>query len=404
VSIPDRLFFHPRTLVLLLMVSLGGMLLWQWWSDPQRYVAMGMQGIRSGNGSDVERAAAGLKEVSTHRPHYQFLLAAMELQSGQTQSALRRLTTAMEHPDLAVDARVLAGQAAYELGAAGNAKVFWEEALRLYPESASAHRWLGVMYYDLGAMDNALAHLSVVSKLLPEDPRPDRLMGLINHDYQRPADAIRHYQQSLRRDPRQQDANDISLELAECQIMQREYAAALESLDRCAASPRKDRLQATCQMNLGELETAKSLAQRALESDPRDVEAIQLNSQLALIDGDLEKGVDLLRQAVTVDPYKHAVRTQLAQLLERMGRSEEAAKEVQEADQLQQRWQRFSDLQMDAINQPTNGEVRYEIGQLASQLGKPQLALTWYRAALAIDPTMAKAGEAALRLQRPQGE
>ncbi len=62
-------------------------------------------------------------------------------------------------------------KAAYKIGAVGNAKLHWEEALRANPECVAAHRWLGVLYYDLGAMDAAMLHLGSVSRLAPDDYR-----------------------------------------------------------------------------------------------------------------------------------------------------------------------------------------------------------------------------------------
>lgn len=385
---------HPRTLAAVLLCSFIGIVISQQSNNPSRAFAAGLKALRSGDNEQLTKAIEALEGIDQYKLQREFFLGAEQLIAGNHEAALRLLSPCFSHPDLEVDAHVLAGQAAYQLGAAGNAKLHWEEALRVDPLSVSAHRWLGAMYYDLGAMDNAILHLQAVSMLVPEDPRPDRLIALINHDYERPDEAIPHYEETLRRDPNQSDVDDIWLEFAECQLKQREYDAAVESLGHCEDSPRKDRLFAECQMNLGELEQAKMLAQRALENAPKDIDVLQLNSQIALIDGDVEQSIQWLFTASEIDPYKHSVRTQLAQLLGRVGRDEESSAQARIAEELQQKWQRFSDLQIDAINQMTNAAIRHEIGVLASQLGKPELAATWFRAALAIDPGYAPSAEA----------
>jgi len=246
----------------------------------------------------------------------------------------------------------------------------------------------------VGAMDNAIRHLQAVSRLSPEDHRPDRLMGLINRDYERPEVAIPHYLESLRRASNQPEAEKVRLELAECYIKQREFEAALKQLELCDDSPRKKTLTARCLMNAGELDKARELAGEALDEQPDELDVLQLNADIALVDGETERAAEWLRQGVQVDPYDHGARTQLAQVLGRMGLVNESKQHSRRAEELQELWARFSDLQIDAINRMTDAQVRYEIGTLARQLGKPELAVVWFRAALAIEPTMTRAAEA----------
>lgn len=392
---------HPRSLVVVLLLTLIGSLAFQEWTDPERHFQTGMQGVRENDPAKIERAVAALEDVSTYQAQHAFLQASLHLRDGQPQRALRLALSSQNHPDVEVESRILAGEAAYQLGAAGNAQMFWEDALARDPQSVEAHQWLGVLYFDLGAMDNAIFHLQTVSRLSPEDPRPDRLMGLINLDYERPEVAIPHYEETLRRAPDQPGVEKVWLELAECQIKQREYEAAMNSLRHCDDSPQKKRLTAQCQMNLGSLEEAKRLAQEALEAEPENLASLQLNADIALVDGEVERAAELLRKGTEVDPFDHGARTQLAQVLGRLGLEEESAKHSQRAEELQELWQRFSDLQIDAINERTNAQIRYEIGQLASQLGRPELANSWYKAALAIDPNMTAASNALQEQSKP---
>lgn len=389
-----RRLLHPRSLAFLLLLTLFGSLAFQHWSDPQRHFQIGMEGVRNNDREKIEQAVAALEDVPSYRAQHAYLQGSLRMRDDQPEQALRLAMSSQDHPDLDAEARVLAGEAAYQLGAAGNAKLLWEDALALDPQCVAAHQWLGVLYFDLGAMDNAILHLKTVSELSPEDPRPDRLMGLINLDYERPEVAIPHYRETLRRAPNQPGVETVWLELAECQIKQREYASAMESLSHCADSPRKKRLAASCQMNLGSLEEARRLAQEALQAEPDNVDSLQLNAEIALVDGQVERAAELLRTAAKVDPFDHGTRTQLAQVLGRLGREEESRQHAERAEELQKLWQRFSDLQIDAINQAANAEIRYEVGQLADQLGRPRLADSWFKAALAIDPGLTAASEA----------
>jgi tetratricopeptide (TPR) repeat protein len=387
----------PRWLVAMLLASLPATLYLQHYFDPWRQYQLGLKALAANDIPGATQAAEALDGIPAYVSHKLYLTAALALRQGDVKAALENAIAASENPDIAVDANVLAGEAAYKVGAAGNAKLYWEASLRSDPECVPAHQWLGALYYDLGAMDAAILHLSTVARLVPTDARPDRLMGLMNHDYERPEVAIPHYQESLRRAPNQPSANDIRLEMAGCQIKLREFTAALATLEKCKPSPEKGILTARCMLNIGELEEARHIAIELLNGPNTQssfFDALQINAEIALADGKIDDAIALLRNATEVDPFDHGARTQLAQVLGRSGQTEAAREQTQRAEELQKLWQRFSDLQIDAINRATDAPVRYEIGSLAKQLGKPELAISWFKAALAIDPSLKVAADA----------
>lgn len=394
IPVGARVWTNPRVIVFALAVVLAASVISQRWSDPQRHFELGIAGFRENNRDKIEKAFVALEGKAGYESQHAFFDASLRMRDGDAREAMRLALSAQDHPDVEVESRVLAGEAAYQLGAAGNAKLLWEDALARDPECVAAHQWMGVLYYDLGAMDAALLHLQTVSQLSPTDHRPDRLMGLINRDYERPEIAIPHYLESLKRAPTQIGVESLWLELAECQIKQREYDAAMKSLGNCSETPWRNRLTARCLMNLGVLDDARRLAEKALLAEPQNLETLKLNGDIALLDGNAERAADFFKIGVEVSPFDHGARTQLAQVLGRLGRDEEAQIQSKRAEELQVLWQSFSDLQIDAINRPTDAELRFKIGSLANQLGKPELAGSWFQAALAIDPTMKKAADA----------
>ncbi|MDX1928581.1 MAG: tetratricopeptide repeat protein [Pirellulaceae bacterium] len=396
-----RSLIDPRWLVMILLLTLIGTIYLQYRYDPWRQYRVGLSALEKNDLPVVQTVARSLEAYPTYASHVLYLTAALALREGDVKTALERASAAKENPELAIEANVLAGEAAYKIGAAGNAKLHWEEALRTDPECVTAHRWLGVLYYDLGAMDNAMLHLGAVSRLAPTDPRADRLMGLMNRDYERPETAIPHYKESLRRAPKQRDADEVRLEMTECQIKLREFAEGLKTLENCTDTPRKKILSARCLLNLGSLDEARQIANSLLATDRSRLDVLQINAEIALADGKLPLAAELLQVAAEVDPYNHGIRTQLAQVLGRLGQTEGANKQTERADELQKLWQRFSDLQIEAINRSTDAPVRYEIGSLAKQLGKPELAITWFRAALAIDPSLRSAADAIAEMMPP---
>lgn len=392
---------NPKTISMVLLLTIVVSLFLQRISNPRNFFEQGLAGIKNKDLVQVSRSASELDEHVAYRRHSDYFKAYIAIQNAELDRALRLALQAREHPDIDLDASVLAGEAAYKMGATGNAKMLWEEVLLKDPNFVQAHQWLGAMFYDIGSMSDAIFHLQQVSKLVPDDARPDRLMGLMNRDYERPEIAIPHYKESLRRSPKQTDASQLRLEWAECHIKLREYEAALEVLKDADSSSFKDLLTARCWLNLGKLDESRSLATKMLETDhPKKTEALQLNAEIALADGEPPRAAEYLRKAAESDPFNHGVRSQLAQVLGRLGDADGSQEQTKVAEELQKKWQRFSDLQLDAINNQIDPTIRYQIGVLAKELGKPELAIVWFKAALAIEPNNRLAASALMETSK----
>ena len=361
-------------------------------------IAEGWRAIQAGDEAAYEAALIKVPSDARQAARRAFLRGAWAAQQRQLETALTELRVAAALPELRVRAMVLAGQAFYQAGLATNAQQMWLTVLREYPDAVDAHRWIAIFYYDLGAMADALQHLERVSKLAPTDPRPDRLMGLINKDFERFDRAISHYRETLRRDPKQPAAAEIRYELAECQLKLRDYAAALETLTAAPDQARRFALEADAQYSLGKTELAEQALQKSLSLQPDLLAALLLQANWHLEAGETELAAETLSLAVKKHPFDYQARFQFAQTLRRVGRTTEAEQESATAADLREKWERFSQWNEQAIREPANAELRVQLGDLARQIGKPELAIGWYQAALAIDPTLKLARE---RLQTP---
>ena len=261
-----------------------------------------------------------------------------------------------------------------------------------------ARRWLASAYYDLGAVSHAVAELERISKDAPGDPRPDRLLGLIAKDGELYPKAIGHYQESLRRDPRQQDREDVLLELAESQIKQAYFKEAMVTLGDCSHSAAASTWVAECHSHLGQVDKAHDRLREALELDHHYVPAKLTQGKLFLDNGQVEQAVSSLTEAAQWDPMNRQVHFQLSQALRQFGKAADADAELQRMQEIQALEREFSDLHDLAANQPTDADIRVRTGELALRLGKPKLAQVWFRAALAINPNHLRA-RAALELR-----
>ena len=153
-------------------------------------------------------------------------------------------------------------------------------------------------------------------------------------------------------------------------------------------------MEADCRRSLGQTTEATALLRQALELDPRFVPAKLSQANLLL---DLEqsgRAVDLLEEAVRIEPANSQAHFQLSQALRLAGESERASEELLLMQKLKTLEKEFSELHETAANRPTDADVRYRIGELARQLERRNLATMWYRAALAIDPNHQRARSA----------
>lgn len=388
---PSPTLSRPRrrqlALGTLILVVAGGLALviHQYANDPARAYARAYAAWRRGDVAGVRQELPHLQGQPRFAAHRHFLQGALLSREGKLPEALHELEHGVRHPDLEIDALVLTGQVQYQMGRAGNAQRTWEQALKVNPQAVDAHRWLGVLYYDIGAMENALVHLQEVSKLDPQDHRPDRLLGLINKDYERPDVAVKHYQESLRRSPQQPDREAVLEELAQAQMKLFDYQGALETLKQCRPSSDRTILESECRLSVGDKDQASALLE-ALPDLADHKEGLLLKGRIQMERGDLAGAVLTLKTAAEKNPKDFVVRFKLVQALRRDGQTEAAAEHEQVAEELKELWRRFSDLHMEAMKSPTNAAIRSEIGSLALQLERPDLAKSWFQAVLAIDP------------------
>jgi tetratricopeptide (TPR) repeat protein len=388
---------HPRrwrSRWLVAAASLGvatavvaGAVVYHWrQSDPARQFALARQAIAAGRWDEVERRMADLDRDPAFAPHAHFLRGALLLEQRQHYGALEEFRHAVDHPELRLETLILSGEALYRAGRLQDAMGLLEQAVALDPSSLPALRWLASSYYDLGLNDATVSTLSRIAELDPHDPRPHRLMALMHKDFEDYTAAVDCYRESLRRSGHQPDQHQIRLELAECEIKQQQYEAALETLSGCAASAERCVKEAECHYALGRTEEAQLLLQQALDEDPAHLAGLLLSTTIALEQGAVDVAVETISRAVVAWPRDYTANFRLSQVLRRAGRDADADRYAKIAEEIKQVRLEFSELHEVADQQPANADVRYRLGVLANSLGRPDLARVWFRAALAINP------------------
>lgn len=345
-----------------------------------------IEALNQGDWGLARKCARELKSTRRLAPQAHFLQGAILLQKGYCYPALDVLEKVPRDSALKQRALVLAGQAWYRLGRHVEAQTVLLQSLESDPDSAEAHRWLAASYYDLGAIRAALEHLERTAVLDAADPRPHRLMGLIYKDYERYEDAVPSYAESLRRKSDQQDAPAIRQEMAACQLKVRRHEDALATLEPCADSPEIDALRAECYYALGRTKQAESHLDRALRHEPDNLEALLLQGSNSLEAGDAALAIKTFQRGVQSHPRDYTAHFRLAQAYANAGEPELSAAAGAEAEKIRVLRHEFAQLHREAWDRPGDINVRSRLAELAQELGRPELAGVWLRAAAALKP------------------
>jgi len=367
---------------------------------PDRLFQRAKQALAQNDLATVHAAAEALNGLAAYEPHRHLLEGMVLLHSNRLLEAVQHFRLANEHPETKGLAYALSGEALYKAKRFRDAQRILVEAIRIDPSYTDARRWLAALYYDIGMMDHALEQLQAVAEQAPADPRPARLRGLIYKDFEAYERAVAEYRESLRRAPNQPDKQAVLVELAYCQLKLGRAAEALETLRR--ASPTADALalQAECCQLQGDEATAKKLVRDALRLDPKHLGAKLVKAALELADGDPAAAVRTLEKAAEDHPKEYLVRYKLIQAYERAGRKDLARGQVQAMNELRQLRTQFAELHNKAMKDPVSADIRYQLGVLANKLGKPELAYTWFTAALALQPDHPAARQALSEMWR----
>jgi Flp pilus assembly protein TadD len=143
---------------------------------------------------------------------------------------------------------------------------------------------------------------------------------------------------------------------------------------------------AECRRIRGDLEGSRAAVTAGLAAAPGHPGLLLHRARIDLADGRVAEALAWLDRAVAADPYRPEAVYQRGVVLRRLGRDEEARRDLARADELNRGIAEMSALNEQADRAPRDAGVRCRLGRLCVALGKPELAASWYRAALACDP------------------
>ncbi|MCC6508621.1 MAG: tetratricopeptide repeat protein [Pirellulaceae bacterium] len=364
--------------------------------------ADGLNRLHSGDLAGTRLSAEALSAAAVDGRFKDVLEAGIDLRLGRVHEAAARLQNALDFPPTAAMAHIMTGEAFYKNRQFSAAIQILKSAIELDDSSVDAHRWLAAAYYDLGATEPAVKELAKVAALAPEDPRPHRLRGLIYKDMESYDAAAVEYREALRRSSAFADRPQVLRELADCLLKTGQHQALDEILRQCPVDAHTLTCSAESKYARGEVGEALRLVDQALFLEESHLDALLLKATLQLDSSQADKSqldaaLGTLQRAVAAHPQENRVHYQLSQLWARMGQAEFAAKHAAESTRLRDLRVKFTDLHAQASGDWNDAEIRYQLGLTARELGLTELAITWFSAAIAIQPEYP---EARAELQR----
>ncbi len=330
----------------------------------------------------------------------------------ELESALRDLREAVALDPGALLAIDLLGDVSASMNRHDRAVERYESYIALDERNARVHYKLGLSRYRAGQVDAAARALQQALKLDPALGEAHYVLGLALRDQNKLPEARRSLEEAARRSPASQTAAREAL--ADVYLLEGDHAKAINELEALAAldTTRVDRLVAVglAQARAGREEAAVLTLGRALDRSPEAPQAYAALGHVWLTSaqrrGDrvaLNKALEALQQAAartdaTSDTYAelgrawmlagdpHAAERALRQAVDRLPVPPDAYRQLADVMARDGRSQEARDALIKYVTLAGDdrplGDVCERIAELSMRLGEPALAVRWFERAL----------------------
>lgn len=372
-----------------------------WWQGrPERHLAAAEAAVADGAPADALEWLTLPAATPATRERALILRARVAVLGGDPVTAARALDGVDPAGPRAAEFAHWKGRTLYAAGQPLLARRWLAEAARRRPDDADTLRWLAAAAYDVGDRSTVVAALEAVLRLDPGDARAGQTLGRVyleNAEYGRARVA---FERSLAADRAQPD---VRLELADALLKLGDAAGAARQLDLCRGrvpAARHAELLAEARRSRGDVAGFRTAVAAGLASDPGHPGLLLHQARLDQADGRPADALDRLDRALAADPFRAEALYHRGLVLRRLGRDDDGRRDLDRAAALNRGLAEMSALNDQAARRPHDADVRFRLGRLCADLGKPDLAASWYRAALACAPDH-PAARAALDSLRP---
>ncbi|MFK8032177.1 MAG: tetratricopeptide repeat protein [Gammaproteobacteria bacterium] len=261
---------------------------------------------------------------------YSFLRAGMANErSGNYPAAVKAYERGLEVEPENVELLNATGFALFQQGKSQQAVVALEKALAVDPKHWKAHNNMALASIDLGEYELAEAHYRESLAIEPQ-PAIYNDLGFVLERQGMPYEAVDMYRKSLEFDP---DSRAAQYNLAASLVRSGEFAEAEGYFRTVIATKPGTRAYAGLGVALqeqGQDDKAIASFQNAIEADPNNAAAYDLLGTLLIQQGKHNEALAVYERLVSQKPSA-AAHEELATMLERLGRTDEAREQKSKA-------------------------------------------------------------------------
>ena len=372
------------------------------WSRPARHLAKAELLIDDGEPHKALEWLDLPESTAATRERALLLRTRVAVESRDLAEAVRALDLVREDGPRSAEFAYWKGRTLYEARQPLLALGWFEKAWKLRTDDVDAARWVACAAYDLGDRAATAKALETVARLAPKDARVWRTLGTIFLENVKYEEARPAFEQSLALDRNQPN---VRLELAEVCVKLGDADAAIEELKKCKGrvpEGRRAELLSECLRMQGDMDGFQQAVTGGLAAAPDHPGLLALQSTVDLAKGDADQSLLNLNRSLTADPYRAQTYYQRGLVLRRLGRPIEAEADVERSATLNKNLAEMSALNDHAAKNPHDPGLMVQIGKLCVDLGKIELAASWFRGAIACEPKHEVAKSELSKLRLPQ--
>jgi len=264
---------------------------------------------------------------------YSFLRAGMANErTGNYAGAVRSYRRGLEIEPENVELLNAMGFSLFQQGKSAEAVVAFEKALEVDPKHWKAHNNMALASIDIGELEMAEAHYRESLAIKPQ-PAIYNDLGFVLERLGMPEQAAHEYRKALKLDPESASAR---YNLGASLVRSGEFAEAERYLR--AALEKNPNTQTYTALGIalwqqGRLDEATANLRAAIEADPNNAAPYDALGTILVQQGKLDQAASVYRALVRNRPSA-AAHKELAQVFTRLGRTDEARKEMERAKAL----------------------------------------------------------------------
>jgi tetratricopeptide (TPR) repeat protein len=275
-------------------------------------------------------------------------------------------------------------------GDLAGAESLWSRAKQYPDQAGEIYRALSQGYRKNYLLINMRRCLDAWLELEPGNEQALLQRGWVRERQNDYPGALEAYQQALEAAP---DCHDARLRKAQALLFLKRPREALNDLETLwqinSADPEVGLALVQCWLGLARMEEAGNLLDELVQKNPKEFPLLLEKGRLALEQGQLEQAESWLRRAVERMPRDQQAHYHLSLALARLGKKKEAEQFRARLKEIEADLELMSQLTARLQKQPSDPDLRCEIGKVFLRAAEDQEALLWLHSALRADPSHA---------------